>query len=393
MVGVAYVGSYNGRMEYSGRAAAPKTAAIDPVTGTAAHAGRARTSFGRGPTSPGTSGTRTTSGCRKYNAFQLKAQQRFAEGFTSMLSYTWSRTVDTSSGWFDAEGGIGGRPGPELLGHRRRPRHLELRHPAHPDLGVHLGAPVRAGKALAERRRRLLDPRELAAELDAARPLGPADDRDGRAATRPTSASATTPGPTSWATRTSTIPTPDLWFNTAAFAAPVNAFGNSDRNILRAPSFWNVDLTLQKNIPFGGERQLELRAGGVQRLQPHQRRQPERSTSPTRTSAGSRACRAARGRSSSGCGSPTSAHGSRTARVRSRPRRATLGPAFARTRETLRARIEMENHGSTRRDALKVIGTGLAADATAGWRAAGPRRPGTARAPGALPRTPTASDG
>jgi hypothetical protein len=55
-------------------------------------------------------------------------------------------------------------------------------------------------------------------------------------------------------------PTADKWFNTDAFKAPVNAFGNSDRNILRAPSYWNVDLTLQKNIPFGNGRQLELRA-------------------------------------------------------------------------------------------------------------------------------------
>ena len=54
-------------------------------------------------------------------------------------------------------------------------------------------------------------------------------------------------------------PSLEEWFNTAAFAAPVNAFGNSDRNILRAPSFWNVDLVLQKSIPFGKGRELQLR--------------------------------------------------------------------------------------------------------------------------------------
>jgi hypothetical protein len=43
----------------------------------------------------------------KYNSFQFKVQQRFSESFTSIMS-TWSRSIDTSSGWFNAEGGIGG---------------------------------------------------------------------------------------------------------------------------------------------------------------------------------------------------------------------------------------------------------------------------------------------
>jgi len=54
-------------------------------------------------------------------------------------------------------------------------------------------------------------------------------------------------------------PTAAKWFNTAAFATPVNAFGNSPKNNLRAPSFWNADMILQKNIPFGGGRQLQVR--------------------------------------------------------------------------------------------------------------------------------------
>ena len=55
-------------------------------------------------------------------------------------------------------------------------------------------------------------------------------------------------------------PTPDKWFNTAAFAAPVNAFGSSPRSVVRAPSFWNVDLSVQKNVSVGRGMQLQLRA-------------------------------------------------------------------------------------------------------------------------------------
>jgi hypothetical protein len=106
MLGVAYVGSYNGRMEYSGRAFAPRTAAVDAN-------GRRLTAAERDQLRPWpwiTSDARYSDdiGMSKYNAFQLKAQHRLARGLSSMLSYTWSHSVDTSSGWFAAENGIGG---------------------------------------------------------------------------------------------------------------------------------------------------------------------------------------------------------------------------------------------------------------------------------------------
>jgi hypothetical protein len=43
-------------------------------------------------------------------------------------------------------------------------------------------------------------------------------------------------------------PTPDQWFNTAAFAiAPFGSFGNAGRNILDGPSLQTVNLSLVKN--------------------------------------------------------------------------------------------------------------------------------------------------
>ena len=106
MLGLAYVGSYNGRMEYAGRPQAPPTAAVDPT-------GRRLTAAERDAMRPWPhmTGTFTYSddiGMSKYNSLQFKAQQRFADGFSSLFSYTLSRSIDTSSGWFNAEGGIGG---------------------------------------------------------------------------------------------------------------------------------------------------------------------------------------------------------------------------------------------------------------------------------------------
>jgi hypothetical protein len=54
-------------------------------------------------------------------------------------------------------------------------------------------------------------------------------------------------------------PSPAGWVNPAAFAAPVNDFGNAGRNILRAPGYWNVDLGVQKNIRFNRTGNLSLR--------------------------------------------------------------------------------------------------------------------------------------
>ena len=53
--------------------------------------------------------------------------------------------------------------------------------------------------------------------------------------------------------------TTERYFNWEAFAAPVNSFGNLERNSLRGPGFWNVDLGLQKNIGVGRGRELQVR--------------------------------------------------------------------------------------------------------------------------------------
>jgi hypothetical protein len=50
------------------------------------------------------------------------------------------------------------------------------------------------------------------------------------------------------------------WFNTAAFAQPaLGTFGNSGRNILRAPGIENLDFSLFKNISLGEQVRLQTR--------------------------------------------------------------------------------------------------------------------------------------
>jgi hypothetical protein len=258
VVAVGYVGSYNGRMEYAGRAQAPPRPAVDPATGrrlTAAERDQLRPW-------PHITGMFTYSddiGMSKYNALQLRLQRRFANDLASTVSYTYSRSIDTSSGWFNAEGGIGGgatvQNYHDIDGNRARSSY-DIPHLLTWSTVWEL--PVGRGK------RWVVD--------------GPASwllgnwqlnwlllARLGQPFTPTVGGDPANLGHTGYG-RPNLIgdpeldnPTRDQWFNVAAFAIPVNDFGNAGRNILRAPSYWNVDMGLQKNVPVGNGRQLQVR--------------------------------------------------------------------------------------------------------------------------------------
>ena len=256
MAGAAYVGSYNGRMEYAGRAADPKGPAIDAT-------GRRLTPAERDQIRPwphitGQFRYSDDIGMSKYNAFQFKLQQRFSEGLTSLLSYTWSRTIDTSSGWFDAENGIGGRPVQNfwMIDDARGTSAYDI-----PHVFTWAGSwelPFGRGKRWLERGPAswLLGNWQLSWWFLA---------RSGQPMTVTAGGDPANMGYSNYA-RANLVgdphldnPTADKWFNTAAFATPVNSYGNSPKNLLRAPGFWNADMVVQKNVPFGGGRELQLR--------------------------------------------------------------------------------------------------------------------------------------
>jgi hypothetical protein len=56
-------------------------------------------------------------------------------------------------------------------------------------------------------------------------------------------------------------PTPERWFNTAAFSfARPGTFGNSGRNILDGPGYQNVNFSLVKNTAIKEQLNLQFRA-------------------------------------------------------------------------------------------------------------------------------------
>jgi outer membrane receptor protein involved in Fe transport len=257
MVGAAYVGSYNGRMEYAGKAASPKVAAIDS-------SGRRLTPAERNQLRPWPhiDGTFTYSddiGMSRYNSLQLKVQRRFANGIGSMLSYTWSRSIDTSSGWFGVENGVGGGSGVQNfwdIDSNRAISGYDIPHIF--SWATIWELPFGKGK------RWLSD--------------GPASwvlgnwqlnwmvlARSGQPLNATVGGDPANIGVTNYA-RPNLVgdphvenPTVDRFYNVAAFAIPVNQFGDAPRNPLRGPGFWNVDLGLQKNVRLRGSSELQVR--------------------------------------------------------------------------------------------------------------------------------------
>src|SRR6185503_19537522 len=51
---------------------------------------------------------------------------------------------------------------------------------------------------------------------------------------------------------------PENWLNPAAFAQPaLGALGNFERNSVRAPSFWSIDMALSRVVRLGEGRSIE----------------------------------------------------------------------------------------------------------------------------------------
>jgi outer membrane receptor protein involved in Fe transport len=256
MLGVAYVGSYNGRMEYAGRPQAPPQPAVDAT-------GRRLTAAERDQLRPWPhiNGTFTYSddiGMSKYNALQFKAQHRFSEGFSSIFSYTWSQSIDTSSGWFNAEGGIGG--GATVQNYHDIDGNQAVSSYDVPHIvswATVWQLPFGSGKRWAQdgAAATLFGGWQVNAFLLA---------RSGQPFTPTVGGDPANLGHTGYARPnlvgdpTVDNPSATQWFNAAAFAIPVNAFGNAGRNILRAPAFWNVDVGIQRNIVMAA-RSLSIR--------------------------------------------------------------------------------------------------------------------------------------
>jgi hypothetical protein len=295
LVSVAYVGSRNYRLPFSGFANAASEASINTCAANdkacndafVAHVDSLRlmpwVSAGLNYT--------TNTGTSNYNALESRFQRRFANGWSTLVSYTWSKSIDTSSGYFNVENGPGGSstiqnyydkstakgvssydiphflswatvyelpfgrgkkwlssgPASWLLGNWQTNFIFQARSGAPFNLVVTGDLANLRGNPNVGAPNNYLRP-NLIADPFVAGPVAANPDplcqktisQGGRAADE--------------------VHTIASWFNPCAFGIPNGTFGNLGRNVFRGPAVYNMDLSLFKNIQIREGWKLQLRA-------------------------------------------------------------------------------------------------------------------------------------
>lgn len=193
-----------------------------------------------------------TNGNANYNAFQATLEKRFSSGFQMLASYSYSRCMDQGSNQ-------GGPITVTMLRQNYGPCDYNLSH----NLTVSsiYDLPFGKGRALMSHANRFVESVlggwELAGVLTAhsGLPFTPVISGDqantGVSGQRPNTVGEPTVSDQ----------TVQNWFDVNAFALPAKyTYGNSGRNILKADSLIQLDLTLEKRFSIFETRQLEFRA-------------------------------------------------------------------------------------------------------------------------------------
>ncbi|PYS61458.1 MAG: hypothetical protein DMF76_10940 [Acidobacteria bacterium] len=283
MISIAYVGSVSRRLPYSGLANAANQAFPNGTAAATVDAARRVPWVGAGVNYT------LAIGKANYKALETKFQRRFTNGWSTLVSYTWGRSRDTGSGYFNVENGPGGsstiqnfwdqstawgvsgydithflswatlyelpfgkgkkwlKSGPAswILGNWQANFIAQARTGAPFNLIV-TGDLANLRGSGSSAPNNYLRP-NLLADPYVAGPVAANPDpncqktisQGGRAADQ-----------------TRTIVS---WFNPCAFGIPSGAFGNFGRNVLRGPAVYNADVSVFKSVPIGERFKVQLR--------------------------------------------------------------------------------------------------------------------------------------
>jgi hypothetical protein len=247
-ISAAYVGSYSDHLDLTGLWNTAQTAG--PGTPEQVDARRPFPWYTATPVFG------TDRGEGNYNALQVKLNRRFSNGFQYLVSYTWSKAIDTgSSGWFDVENGPGGLSsfqnyydpdGSRSVSSYDIPQFLSVSGVWELPFGKGNRYFSQAGAASwifgnwqmnGIVQLRSGQPFNLSVSGDVA--------NIGNTASFVNYARPNLVGDPFLA-----HPTAAEWFNTGAFTVPSFSYGNFGRNVLRTPSVYDADLSFFKNFPI-----------------------------------------------------------------------------------------------------------------------------------------------
>jgi hypothetical protein len=261
MFSIAYVGSSDGNLDYTGNANAARVAS--PI-GTARSA---EDQYRAIPWMVSNLHWGSSSGRSNYNALETRFMGQPSLGLRTILSFTWGKSLDDSSGYFAAENGIGGGSAVQNYFDPRSNRSVSSyniketvsfatvwdiptgRGKAHFNHGI--GAALMGNwQTNNVLRARTGQPFNLTTNGgDVANIEGSINTLSGYS--RPDLA----PGVNIYPDHK----TVGQWFNPAAFTIPAGHFGNFSRNVMTGGPVWGDDLSMFKKIPFGERFQAQFR--------------------------------------------------------------------------------------------------------------------------------------
>ena len=205
-------------------------------------------------------------GNSNYHALQTRFQQRLFHGLTSLVSYTWSKSIDDASNFFSSAGDPNFPQNSFNVAAERGRSNFDVRH----RLSLSYSYAFPFGKG----RQHLADDGWVSTlltgwethgiiTLQSGRPFTVAllSELDNSGTGRSILGFGANDRPNVAGNPELSNPTPDRWFNTAAFAfPPPGTFGNAGRNILDGPGFQNVNASLLKNTSLTERLNLQFRA-------------------------------------------------------------------------------------------------------------------------------------
>lgn len=193
-------------------------------------------------------------GHSSYHSFQAKAERRFRNGFSLLSSYTWSHALDNTQ---DTEDGNSATiPQNQFNTNIEKGNSTyDLRHRWVNSAIYDLPLAKWAGDSKIARA--ILGGFQLGGifVVQGGQPVNPTVAGNPANTTNPVRPNRLADGNLSRGSRTV-----DRWFDPAAFALPAAfTFGNSGRNVIRAPGLVNLDLLIGRNFVFTERTRLEFR--------------------------------------------------------------------------------------------------------------------------------------
>jgi hypothetical protein len=202
---------------------------------------------------------------------QARFQQRLARGFSTLASYTWSKSIDDASNFFSSAGDPNFPQNSYNVAAERGRSNFDVRHRL--SVSYSYAFPLVEGRQyfgsnngwLSEVLNGVLTGWQTSGivTLQSGRPFTVAllSEIDNSGTGRSILGFGANDRPNLVGNPELSNPTTTQWFNTAAFVFPApGTFGNAGRNILDGPGYQTVNLSLMKNTALSERVNLQFRA-------------------------------------------------------------------------------------------------------------------------------------